>query len=106
MYESDLKLKSGQYITNDDCNKEKENLQQKFKEKEESLKKVFETSYEEQKLVYESKESINIKTAVTEAVKQAKIEVEGQYQDYVQVKDSGEYKFALFLYKILKFKRG
>jgi hypothetical protein len=82
MYESDLKLKSGQFITKEDCSKEKEILQQNFNKDKEN----WETAK---------------KTEIVEAVKLAKAEVQSQYQDYVKVKDSGEYKFALFLFKIL-----
>ena len=86
MYESDLKLKSGQFITNENCSKEKEILQQNFNKEKEN---------------WEIQKTEAIKTAVETAEVTLNKKWEEQVQDYVQVKNSGEYKLALLLFKIL-----
>lgn len=80
MYESDLKLKSGNYILKEDCNKAKD------------------SAVSEAVAAEKTSCATAQNTAVAEAVKIAKADVESQYQDYVKVKDSGEYKFATFLF--------
>lgn len=80
MYESDLKLKSGNYILKEDCNKAKD------------------SAVSEAVAVEKTNCATTQNTAVAEAVKNATADVESKYQDYVKVKDSGEYKFATFLF--------
>jgi murein DD-endopeptidase MepM/ murein hydrolase activator NlpD len=94
MYESDLKLKSGQYITKEDCNKEKKDLQEKFDKEKESWNADKEKEKNE---------------AITLAVNNAKIEwdkqLEGQYQEYLKVKDTNAYKICMSILTLLKIKK-
>jgi hypothetical protein len=94
LYESDLKLKSGQYVIKEDCNKEKENLQ-----------KIF----DEEKKTWENIKIEAIKEATTVAVNNAKIEwnkeLEGQYQDYLKVKDTPVFKTTMAILTFFKINK-
>jgi len=91
MYESDWKLKSGQLILKIDCDKEKKILEEAFDTKESKWKEAKQEAIEN--AVLETEKIINAKW-------------EKQVQDYVQVKNSSEYKLALFLYKLLHLNKG
>lgn len=84
LYESDLKLKSGQYITKEDCNKEKENLQKNLNE---NFKKEKEEA---------------IKVAIDKAKAEWKKELQSQDQEWLEIKDSLAYKIAKAILEIFK----
>lgn len=86
LYDSDMKLKSGTYISQAECDKI-------VIEKQQVLKDTF----NKEKETWQIQKDADIKTAV----ELARVEVESKYQDYLQVKNSSEYKFALFIFKSL-----
>jgi hypothetical protein len=98
MYDSDLKLKSGNYITKEDSDKEKSNLEKSLKE-----------SFEKEKQTWENQKAEAVKAAVAVAVNNAKIEwdkqLEGQYKEYLAVKDTGAYKLCMGILALLKLKK-
>ena len=98
MYDSDLKLKSGNYITKEDSDKEKSNLEKSLKE-----------SFEKEKQTWENQKAEAVNVAVAVAVNNAKIEwdkqLEGQYKEYIAVKDTGAYKLCMGILALLKLKK-
>ena len=94
MYQSDVKLKSGNYITKEESNKtvnEAKEFQQAVFNKE---KENFETLKKEE-----------VEQAVKDALKTNNESWQIQVQDYVKVKDSSEYKLGLFIFKVLNLFR-
>ena len=101
LYESDIKLKSGQVINKEDCQKEKEAITKKAGEIAASVKQIYEAELSQQIINFTNRETLAVKTAIIETDKKW----EEQTKDYAQIKDSGEYKFAQFLFKLLHLKK-
>ena len=84
-YEADLKLKSGQVINKEDCDRAKDILVQ---------------GYNKEKCAWETQKQ----QAIASAIKTAKTDIDTKWQEkvkeYAPVINSGEYKLALFLFKL------
>jgi len=105
LYESDQKLKSGNYILKTDSDKKKAELTKfladSFNEKLETEKQILEENFNLEKKKLEAQKSIDIKLAVDNAVMINNQTWQDQLQDCVKMKDTNEYKFALWIYKLL-----
>lgn len=94
MHDSDVKLKSGTLISKEDCAKELD-----------EAKQFQQAVFNKEKENWQTLKEEEIKKAVTDALKTNNESWEVQAQDYVKVKDSGEYKLGLFIFKILNLFR-
>lgn len=94
LYESDLKIKSGNLITKEDCSKEKEalqlNLQQGFNKEKEN---------------WDTKKKEEIAVAVNTAKIEWDKQLEGQYQEYLKVKDTSAFKLTMSILTLLKINK-
>lgn len=104
LYDSDQKLKSGNYILKTDSDKEKldltKSLQVDFNNKYEILKQTLDEDFNLAKKKWDAQESVDIKLAVDNAIMINNQSWQTAVNDCVKIKDTSEYKFALWLYKL------
>ena len=110
MYESDLKLKSGNYITKEVCANEKDALSKNLKEGFEAEKTEFANTLANEYTIKQQEWEIKKKSDIIKAVNDAITATNNEWMIKNQVNDkvlaSGEYKFAQLLFKLLHLKGG
>jgi len=103
MHKSDLKLKSGEYILKEDCNKEKEDLKMEHKKDIKDLEKKHSTEITNLKSDFKTEKKEAINEALKKAKKDWKVEaLEIQVAEYEKVANSATYKVAKVISEIFK----